>query len=100
MSNKDLQPHFTDLSKSGRVEIAGEAGLAAGGFVRKRKRARVGGQVIGKALGIPGGLKLDAGEGVADRLGLDNADGLLVGVQDVVCRAVAGPEGELANSDA
>ena len=76
----------------------GEAGLDAGGLVRVGQRQVDVWDGFGQALGVLGGLDLDAGERVAFGLGLDHAEGLGVSVEHVV--GVAGLEGELACRDA
>jgi hypothetical protein len=83
-----------------RVEPIGEMGFYAGGLKQKGQWARPGGQAVGQALGVAGRLHFHAREGGALLLGLDDAAGLAVDVQQIVGKAKAGVEGKLADGHA
>ena len=59
-----------------RLQGVRELRDGAGGFVGERQRQHEMRQVGGQAVEVLAGLRFDAGEGVAFRLGLDDADGL------------------------
>jgi hypothetical protein len=56
-------------------------------------------KVLGETLAVLLGLKLDASQGEAYRLGLHDASAFAVHVKQVVRFAVAGLEGEFPHSD-
>ena len=66
------------------VETVGETGFGAGGLVGERQRQMVMRQSVGQARRVLGRLQLDAGERVVFGLGFDDADGLGIGVEQVV----------------
>ena len=73
------------------IEVVGEAGFLAGGFVAKGQRVVPFGERGGRAVDVFGGLLLDSDEGMADRLGLHGAQRLAVHEERVV--RFAGLEG-------
>lgn len=83
-----------------RVEGAGEVRFQAGALVQKRQRPPPGGQRGGQALRVAPGLDFHPRQRGADRLGLDDARGLAVHVQQVVGEAKARLQRELADGDA
>ena len=83
-----------------RVEAVAEVGLGTRALVDEGQRPAPRGQADGQALRIAGGLDLHAGERSALLLGLDHASGLAVHVEQVVGKAVAGVEHELADGHA
>ena len=85
-----------DLAAAGvGFQGVGELSDRAGGFVGERQRQAVVGEAGWQAVDVFGGLGLDAGERVPFGLGLDDADRLAVGVEQVVglARASAGTPG-------
>ena len=80
------------------VEAAGEAGLGTGRFEAERQRRGPVGQAEGNAGDVFRRLLLDAGQGMAFRLGLDGAEGLAVYEEGVI--GFAGLEGKLGHRDA
>ncbi len=88
----------------GRVVPVGEVRLGAAGLEherqppvgRQRREPHLGGQTVGVHRGLP----LDAGERRPLGLGLDDADRLLVDVEQVVDAAVPGPHDHLPDRDA
>ena len=82
------------------VEAVGEVGLDAGGFVEEGQGPAPGGKRGRQALGVLAGLDFDAGKGGAQLLGLDDAGGLAVEVEQVVGKAAAGFEREFAQRHA
>jgi hypothetical protein len=58
------------------IEAVGEEGLDAGALIEKRQGAAPRGHRCGQSDAVLAGLRLDAAEGRALRLGLDGADGL------------------------
>ena len=81
-----------DLPAAGvGLQEVGELRDRAGGLVGERQRQAVVRQAGGQAVEVLARLRFDAGERVALRLGLDHADGLAVGVEQVV--GVAGVSG-------
>jgi len=82
------------------VELVGEAGLNSRADIEEGERTEARGDGVRKAGGVAAGLGLDAGEGVARRLGLHDADRLPIYEEEIVGVAVPTPEGELAQRDA
>ena len=80
------------------IETVGETGFGAGGFVGERQRQVVMRQVGRQARRVLGRLHLDAGERMVFGLGFDDADGLGVGVEQIV--GLAGGKRELPDGDA
>jgi hypothetical protein len=88
-----------DLPAAGaRLQGVGELGDGAGGLVSEGQRQAEMGQAVGEALQVLPRLGFDAGEGVALGLGLDDAHGLAVGVQEVV--GLPALEGKFTDGDA
>ena len=82
-----------------RIESVGEPGLDAGADVLEGKRRDRRIQPGGEAGRVLVHLQLDAGQGVSDRLRLENAGGLAADEQHVVGEPVAGRHAELAHRD-
>ncbi len=80
------------------IELAGEARLDAGGLIGEGQGIAGGAHAFGQSATVFGALLFDAGEGGADLLGLDGADGLAIDEEQVV--GGAGGERELADGDA
>ena len=80
-----------------RVQAIGELRFHSRALEEEREWTQVGGEVIGHAGAVLLGLCLHAGQREPFGLGLDNADGLLVDVEEVVGAAVARLEGELTH---
>ena len=74
------------------VEEVCEPGLDAGGLVEERQRLAARAD-LREPVGVLGGLDLDAGQGGADLLRLDDADRLSVDEEQVVGKAVTGVSG-------
>ncbi len=80
------------------IEPICEAGFVTSGFVKERQRVMPNRQTGGNALGVFGGLFLDAYEGVTRRLGLDHPNCLSVYRRRVI--RFTGLEGKLFLGDA
>ena len=83
-----------------RVQPLCETGLDAGGFVAERQGPAPSGQRARQALGVAGGLNLDAGQRAALLLGLDHAGGLAIYIKQVVGKTKTRVKGKFTEGNA
>jgi len=82
-----------------RVKSVREERLRGVGLVEEGERPQCCGQVFGEPGRVLLGLNLDAGEGDAARLCLNDSDGTAINVQQIVCVAVTALQRKLAHRD-
>jgi hypothetical protein len=82
------------------IELVEKGGLDAGTLVEEGERIVGAGESRRQPFGVAPGLGRDAGQGGADFLGLDDAGGFAVQVEQVIGEAVALFQGELADGHA